>query len=126
MDEKFKNERFRTLSIKASVERKFRRYCKTISKSHSMTLFLMVEFFEKHGISPEESLSPHAQTLENFIKNRISAVIAIIKDIEKNQTKPTIGILQALLEQDVPKKKPLLLEKKRPSGDRPNYREFNR
>ena len=117
MDEQFKKERFKSLSIKASVEKKFRRYCKAISKSHSMTLLLMVEFFEKNGISPEESLGPHAQTLENLIKKRINAVIAIIKDIEKNQTKPTAAILNALLDQPEPPKKPLMLEKKRWNQD---------
>jgi hypothetical protein len=126
MDSRYKKEGFETLKIKTSVAKKFRRYCRETSRSQSMTLFLMVEFFQNHGLSPEESLGPHAQTLENYIKKRFSAVIAIIKDIEKTQTKPTIGILQALLEQEEPKKKPLLVEKKRPSGDRPNYREFNR
>lgn len=126
MDEKFKKEKFKTLSIKVSVDKKFRHYCKAISRSHSMTLLLMVEFFEKNGISPEESLGPHIQTLENLIKKRISAVIAIMKDIEKNQTKPTTAMLTALLEQEEPKKKPLLVEKKRTNGNQPNYREHNR
>ncbi len=126
MDERFKKEKFKTLSIKVSVDKKFRRYCKAISRSHSMTLLLMVEFFENNGISPEESLGPHIQTLEALIKKRISAVIAIMKDIEKNQTKPTTAMLQALLEQEEPKKKPLLVEKKQTTGNQPNYREHNR
>lgn len=32
MDEKFKKEKFKTLSIKASVDKKFWRYCKAISR----------------------------------------------------------------------------------------------
>ena len=70
-----------------------------------MTLLLMMEFFEKNGISPEESLGPHVQTLEALIKKRINALIAIIKDIEKNQTKPTLAILQSLIEAADPKNK---------------------
>lgn len=73
----------------------------------------MIEFFEQNGISPNESLGPHIQTLENLIKKRFNAVIAIIRDIEKNQTKPTVAMLHALFEQTEPKKKPLILEKKR-------------
>ncbi len=126
MDFRYRKERFETLKIKASVAKKFRSYCKGISKSQSMALLLMLEFFENNGISPEESIAPHIQTLENLIKKRISAVIAIIKDIEKNQTKPTTAMLQALLEQEEPKKKPLLVEKKRTTGNQPNYREHNR
>ena len=99
-----------TISIKASVAKKFRKYSKEISKSHSMTLLLMLEFFEHNGISPTEDLGPRMQTLENLIKKRINGVIAILKDIEKTQTKPTTGMLMALLEP--PEKKPLLLEKK--------------
>ena len=37
-------------------------------------------------------------------------MIAIMKNIEKTQTKPTVGMLMALLEQVEPKKKPLILE----------------
>lgn len=77
----------------------------------------MLEFFERNGISPEESMGPKIQTLENLIQKRINAVIAIIKDIEKNQTKPTLGILQALMEQAEPVKKPLILEKNRFNPD---------
>ena len=126
MDKGYEKERFESLSIKAPVAKKFKRYCKGISKSQSMALLLMLDFFENNGISPEESIGPHIQTLEILIKKRISAVIAIMKDIEKNQTKPTTAMLQALLEQEEPKKKPLLVEKKRTTGNQPNYREHNR
>jgi len=126
MDKGYEKERFESISIKAPVAKKFKRYCKGISKSQSMALLLMLEFFENNGISPEESIAPHIQTLENLIKKRINGMIAIIRDIEKNQTKPTTAMLQALLEQEEPKKKPLLVEKKRTTGNQPNYREHNR
>jgi hypothetical protein len=114
MDEAYKKEGFKTLKIKASVVKKFRRYSRGISKSQSMTLLVMLEFFEDNGISPTESMGPKMQTLENLIKKRINGMIAILKDIEKNQTKPTVAMLQALFEEAEPKpqKKPLLMEKK--------------
>ena len=117
MDKGYEKERFESLSIKAPVAKRFKLYCKGISKSQSMALLLMLEFFENNGISPEESIAPHIQTLENLIKKRINGMIAIIRDIEKNQTKPTTAMLQALLEQEEPKKKPLLVEKKRTTGN---------
>jgi len=111
MDKDYEKERFESLSIKAPVAKKFKRYCKGISKYQSMALLLMLEFFENNGISPEESIGPHIQTLENLIKKRINGMIAIIRDIEKNQTKPTVAMLHTLFEVAEPKKKPLILEK---------------
>ena len=57
-------------------------------------------------------MGPNMKTLESLIKKRNNAVIAIMKSIEKDQTKPAITILQSLLEGGEPKKKPLILEKK--------------
>ncbi len=112
MDKTFKKEQFQTLKIKRSVAKKFRRFSKTLSQSQSMTLLLMLDFFENNGVSPNESLGPQIQTLENLIKKRINGVIAIMKDIEKNQTKPTVAMLQALFEQTPPENKSLMVEKK--------------
>lgn len=116
MDNEYKKERFESISIKTSVVKKFRRFCKKMSKSQSMTLQLMLDFFENNGVSPNESIGPQIQTLENLIKKRINGVIAIMKDIEKNQTKPTVAMMQSLFEETEPKKKPLILEKEKPSS----------
>jgi len=70
----------------------------------------MMGFFDQNKISPSESLGPNMKSLENNLKSRINALIAIIRDIEKNQTKPTVAMLQALFEEAEPKKKPLILE----------------
>ena len=117
MDRGYEKERFESFKIKASVAKKFRKYSREISQSRSMTLLLMLEFFENNGISPTENFGPKMVTLESLIKKRINGVIAILKDIEKTQTKPTAGILSALLEQSEPKKKQLLIEKKRINPD---------
>ncbi len=111
MDKEYKKERFESISIKTSVVKKFRRFCKKMSKSQSMTLQLMLDFFENNGVSPNESIGPQIQTLENLIKKRINGVIAIMKDIEKNQTKPTVAMMQSLFEEAEPKNKSLILEK---------------
>ncbi len=121
-----KNFDFSAVSLKRSVADRFRLFSKKIATSHSETLSVMMDFFENNSISPHEELGPNMIHLEKNIKSRINALIAIIRDIEKNQTKPTTAILQALLEQEEPKKKPLLVEKKRTTGNQPNYREHNR
>lgn len=99
MDKGYEKERFDSISIKTSVAKKFRRYCRSISKSQSLSLLMMIEFFETNGISPKESLGPHIQTLASLIKKRNNAVIAIIKDIEKTQTKPTNAMMNLLFKE---------------------------
>ena len=110
MDEGYEKEQFVSLSIKSSVVKRFRKYSKSISKSNSMTLILMVEFFERNELSPEDDLKPGLVETENRIKKRINALIAIIKDIERNQTKPTLAMLQSLFMNVEPKPK-ILIEK---------------
>ena len=111
MDKGYEKERFASLSIKTSVAKKFNGFCKKMSLSKSMALLTMLEFFENNGISPNETLGPNMQTLESEIKKRINAVIAIIKDIEKNHDKPTTAMLQSLFMGFEPKPKKLILAK---------------
>ena len=130
MDEELKKERFEKLGIKTSVAIRFREFCKKMSKSQSMTLMLMLDFFEENGISPSESMGPRMETLEMrmslLIKKRMNGMIAILKDIEKSQTKPTAAMLYSLFEQSVPEKKPLLVEKKYSTEKKQvQYREKN-
>ena len=123
MDEEFEKERFETLKIKASVALKFRRFCKTMSRSQSMTLLLMLEFFLENGISPMDSLGPNLVASEVRILKRINAVIAIMRDMEKTQTKPTAALLLSLFDETVPKEKPLILEKQQQTDNVPTFRE---
>ena len=111
MDRGYEKERFEMLGIKVSVAKRFRKFSKKLSKSQSMTLLLMLDFFEENGISPNEKIGPNMQTLESEIKKRINAVIAIIKDIEKNHDKPTTAMLQSLFMEMEPKQKKLILAK---------------
>jgi hypothetical protein len=99
MDKGYEKERFESLSIKTSVAKRFRKYCRTISKSQSMTLHHMVNFFEMNGISPEDHLGDTIASLKGQIIKRSNAVIAIIKNIEKIHHKPTTAILQSLFEE---------------------------
>lgn len=116
MDKGFEKEKFETLKIKRSVAIEFRKFSKMLSKSQSMTLLLMMDFFNENGISPTEHLGPRMETLENrisiLIKKRMNGMIAIMKDIEKSQTKPTMAMMQTLFQAAEPPKEKLILEKK--------------
>ena len=112
MDKGYEKERFVNLSIKESVARDFRVFSKKLSRSQSMALREMLDFFQVNELSPNERLGPSGRTLEANLKKRINAVIAIIRDIEKTQTKPTNAMLQSLFELEPQKEKPLIVEKK--------------
>ena len=113
MDNGYEKEQFTTISFKCSVAKKFRRFSKKMGASNSMTLLMMLAFFETNNVSPKESIGPTVHTLENLIKKRVSAVIAILRDMEKSQTKPTVAMMQSLFQEVEPKNKPLLVEKKK-------------
>lgn len=66
-----------------------------------MTLLLMIEFFERHGISPDQHLGETIASIKLFMKRRFNAMVAIIRSIEKEQTLPTVSMIQALFEQEL-------------------------
>ncbi|TMU50738.1 BfmA/BtgA family mobilization protein [Flagellimonas algicola] len=101
MDKGYQKERFTCLSIKISIAKKYRRFCKTLGRSQSMTLLAMMEFFEGNGISPDERMHDTISSLKYLVKQRFNAMIAIIRSIEKEQTLPTISMIQALFEQEL-------------------------
>ena len=112
MDSGYEKEQFTTISFKSSIAKEFRSFSKKMGASNSMTLLMMLDFFETNNVSPKESIGPTVHTLENLIKKRVSAVIAILRDMEKNQTRPTVAMMQSLFEEAEPKNKPPLVEKR--------------
>ncbi|MEX0360263.1 MAG: BfmA/BtgA family mobilization protein [Allomuricauda sp.] len=101
MDKGYEKERFAAMKVKVSVARKFRRFSKKFGKSQSMTLLSMVEFFEYNGISPNERMHETIASLKYLIKRRFNAMVAIMRSIEKEQTLPTVSMIQALFEQEL-------------------------
>lgn len=116
-------EPFRNIRFKQKTAERFQEFSRLYFKTHSEALASMLDFFLYNEISPKEKFGPTGRTLEKALKQRMNAIIAIIKDIEKNQTKPTAAILNALLEQPEPPKKPLMLEKKRFQKEDPGNKE---
>lgn len=107
---------FTGIRFKKDTAKRFQKFSRQHFKSHTEALETMLDFFYDNEISPKEKLGPSARTLETKILKRINAVIAIIKDVEKNQTKPTVAMLESLFESTdsypKDKAKPLILEKK--------------
>ena len=95
----FKKYKFSAINFKKEVADQFRIFSKKLGASHSDSLKVMLRFFDIHQLSPYESLGNNMDTLERRLKKRMNAMIAIIKDIEKRQTKPTQAMLQLLFEQ---------------------------
>jgi len=101
MDKGYEKEQFTCLSIKISVAKKFRRFSNQQGKSQTMTLLAMVEFFEHNGISPDERMHETIASLKYLIKRRFNAMVAIMRSIEKEQTLPTVSMIQALFQQEL-------------------------
>ncbi|UII76261.1 hypothetical protein LV716_00230 [Flagellimonas sp. HMM57] len=90
---------FKTVRIKKKTLIRFKSFSRKVSNSYSKTLNMVMDFFEWHGFLPDDRLGK--SMVEEIIKNRkrTNAIVAIIKDIEKSQTLPTVAMLQSLFEQ---------------------------
>ena len=100
------------IRFKKETAKRFQEFSRTHFKTHTETMDAILDFFFYNEISPKENLGPTGRTIEAKLLKRINAVIAIMRDVEKTQTKPTVAMLQSLFEMEEPKKKPLILEKK--------------
>jgi len=100
----------KNITIEKKTAERFQQFSRTHYKTHTDAMAGMLDFFFYNEISPKENFGPTGRRIENSLKKRINAVIAIMRDFEKTQTKPTAGMLMVLLEQAEPKKKPLILE----------------
>ena len=100
------------IRFKKETAKRFQEFSRTHFKSHTEAIATMLDFFFYNEISPKEKLGPTGRTIEASIKKRINAVIAIMRDMEKTQTKPTVAMIESLFQTEEPKQKPLILEKK--------------
>ena len=119
MRKEAKTYRFSAISIKDNVAIRFRLFSKKIAKSHSETITIMMDFFEWHGFHPSKKFGN--SILQELLKNRAltqtsikrnEATIAIIRDIEINQTKPNNAMLLSLFGEKIKEEKPIRKEKK--------------
>jgi hypothetical protein len=89
-------DNFYTIRFKRNTAKRFKRFSRKVSKSYSETMELIINFFEWHGFLPSDRFGK--SIVQEIIKNRkrTEASIAIIKSIEKDQTKPTNAMLLSL------------------------------
>jgi len=111
--------KYLALNLKASVVKRFRSFSKKIAKSQSEALNIMIDFFEWHGFNPSQKFTK--SLIQEILKNRErtetsikrnEATIAIIRDIEVNQTKPNNAMLLSLFGANAKDEKPKRKEKK--------------
>ncbi|WP_299317979.1 BfmA/BtgA family mobilization protein [uncultured Maribacter sp.] len=100
-----------SVCLKKTVVVRFRKLCRKLSKPQSETLDAMIDFFEWHGFSPFEKREKSFLNELHKNRKRTEAVIAIIKDIEKNHDKPTTAMLQSLFQGVAEKEEPVRKEK---------------
>ncbi|MCM4167160.1 hypothetical protein KCTC52924_02740 [Arenibacter antarcticus] len=105
-------DNFYTIRFRRNTAQRFKRFSKKVSNSYSESMEMVINFFEWHGFLPSEKFekSISKEILKN--RRRTEAVIAIIREIEKNQTKPTKSMLELLFEhshQKKPEQAPLLI-----------------
>lgn len=116
---------FKSIRLRTGTIKRFIGFSKKMAKSYSTTLESVMDFFEWHGFEPSDRLGQ--SFLKEIIKNqkltetsikRTEASIAIIRDIEITQTKPTNAILEALLEQKIKHERPKV-EQRTPKQEPP-------
>ncbi|MDP5158279.1 MAG: hypothetical protein NWQ07_06860 [Flaviramulus sp.] len=89
---------FNTIRLKKKTIDKFKKYSNKTSPSYSETLDFMIAFFEDNDLSPYDILNENMTSVYNRINKRIDAVIAIFRNVEETQLKPTKKILDSLFE----------------------------
>ncbi|MBU2903464.1 hypothetical protein KO529_01600 [Arenibacter algicola] len=117
-------DHFYTIRFRRNTAQRFKRFSKKVATSYSESMEMMIDFFEWHGFLPSDKFekSVGKEVLKN--RKRTEAAIAIIRDIEKNQTKPTTAMLELLFEHSPQKKQgqaPLLMAGKEVDPDRDRF-----
>jgi hypothetical protein len=107
-----KMDDFKTIRFRINTIKRFKQFSKKISKSYSETLDTIMNFFEWHGFYPTDKFTK--SLIREILKNRkrTEANIAIMRNIEKNQTEPTTIMLQSLFEEKLSEEEPEMFEKK--------------
>ena len=100
------------IRFKKETAKRFQEFSRTHFKSHTEAMAMMLDFFFYNEISPKEKFGPTGRTMEANLLKRMNAIIAIQRDIEKTQTKPTVAMLESLFKSEQATTKPLILEKK--------------
>jgi len=107
-----RNSTFSAISINRITAERFRAYSKMVSRSHSETIDIMIDFFEKTKITPRNDVIISFIRFQNYVIGRFDYLEELLRTMERN-TKATHDMLKSLLYGTTVKKKqqPLLMEK---------------
>ena len=95
MESQYQKYRFSAISIKKEVADRFRKFSRELSLSNTDTLEAMLNFFSYNNLLPSDDLGIKSDTT----RKRINALIAIVRNIEKQQTLPTKAMLDTLFQE---------------------------
>lgn len=90
---------FYTIRFKRPTAKRFKAFSKKVASSYSETMEHIIDFFEWHGFLPSERFEKSVRQELMHNRKRTEAAIAIIKDIEKQQTLPTKALLDTLFQE---------------------------
>ncbi len=96
--EKKKKSEFSAISINRITAGRYREFSKKISKSHTLTLELMMDFFEGANISPKNKYLMNHMGFEHRLNKRFDYIEELLRRIEREQLKPTHNKLKKLFE----------------------------
>lgn len=100
------------LEVQETTARKFREYAGQLGKSGDEILLGMLAYFKENECSPFDKNAINLSDVRKKINIGIRTIAAILRNMEKTQTKPTLAMLQLLFEENAVRKKELLLEKR--------------
>jgi hypothetical protein len=109
-----KKSTFSAISINRITAERFRAYLKSVSKSHSESIDLMIDFFEKTKITPKNDVMISFIKFQNYIIGRFDYIEELLCKMESQQLKPTHDLLKSLFDGTAfkEKKEPLFVDKK--------------
>ncbi|WP_297691177.1 BfmA/BtgA family mobilization protein [uncultured Eudoraea sp.] len=87
---KKKKSDFSAISINRIVAGRYREFSKKISKSHTLTLQLMMDFFEGANISPKNKYLMNYMGSEHRLSKRLDYLEELLRNWEKNSGIPKI------------------------------------
>lgn len=88
--QKKKKSEFSAISINRIVAGRYREFSKKISNSHTLTLELMMDFFEGAKISPKNKYLMNYMGFEHRLNKRFDYIEELLRNWEKNSSIPKI------------------------------------
>ncbi|WP_350292582.1 BfmA/BtgA family mobilization protein [uncultured Croceitalea sp.] len=95
---KKKKSEFSAISINRITVRRYREFSQKISKSHTLTLDLMMDFFEEANISPKDKYLMDHMGFEHRLNKRFDYIEELLRRMEQEQLRPTHDKLKKLFE----------------------------